>query len=942
MIIYIIMAESIEYSSIVKFINDEIIQEKLAHLVKHTGGMEPEDMRNMPEAANPYVQGKKLERVTSSRRPPPNTDLVTSSSRPPPITDLVTSSSSPRTNLVTSSRRPSPTTDSDLVTSNDFIISGYNFAPSSEVTIPDVPNSPNKLENLIKNKLTESVLQRINNELTDKLKNIVGPLKTVLIESVIDSVMDGGGDKGTKDSVLKQNRIMVKSMTVGKVSIDVGTLYVEEGKENMNKVFELNIITEPDQKKSETSSSVDTPSLMGVQKNFKLHLTQSFPQPLNGTYNPQDFHFYFTNEKGDFIDENSMQITDQSNPTYKVTDINIEFISENELKRQVEILQNQPFYRASIACFALSIAALMMQESDETEFLSFCAFAFFVLSVMYSYGFTIASSITYVINQGKKIFSSIKQAIIGTGKASVKTIGGSNASSKNPFMKFLQFLLSFIQNGYNFVLNLFVKSKTKTESKTGSITESKSGSGSFSFDTTKGDIVIIGSIKNTTVTLNMNKHFGIEGIKMVIQGNNITYQVNETPLDAHSYIEGKPVHTALVMTYLVKDKHYNKFAPQMSTKSDSEYLYSFDDDGSVRLFKKDSNGTRGAEIASINTAIRKQLEGDATGSTKDQTEVCQTLFGVKIDNPTCANHFYNILGKSAMGMLKNMGEAAKNDSVVQTLINAQPHIKYEILKNLDWKMKISNGKKEMATPDQWLERLEQDIRPSIKLLASEYKTYLNTTPHVKNILERMVMDLNNNTSLLDLKYKEAIQTPQPAVRKRQFRLSAAQVSSLRNQVLTENVALNTPMAVPGYPGFNLVELGSTQFRGGSNGSYEQHFENIKHSLAGFQQKLSSDTDRKIKSKIFEINDLTSKLDNIHKNITEYTKILRSEKYPTGISRTVTLSDIENLINQYKSGTQEQTKQIVTLSTAFGKIKMLLEKQEVNATKPSKNNFMFDL
>jgi hypothetical protein len=54
-----------------------------------------------------------------------------------------------------------------------------------------------------------------------------------------------------------------------------------------------------------------------------------------------------------------------------------------------------------------------------------------------------------------------------------------------------------------------------------------------------------------------------------------------------------------------------------------------------------------------------------------------------------------------------------------------------------------------------------------------------------------------------------------------------------------------------------------------------------------------------------------------------------------------LSDIENLINQYKSGTQEQTKQIVTLSTAFGKIKMLLEKADVSS-KPSAKNYLFDL
>jgi len=622
--------------------------------------------------------------------------------------------------------------------------------------------------------------------------------------------------------------------------------------------------------------------------------------------------------------------------------------SSKFLERSVQ----SPYVKTATVTFGLAIGALLYSNSEETQFLALASFGALVLAVANAEEITVEVAINKVKEVAGSIVTKVKEAL-GFKKDDATPISSSlssNTSDKDenkdenkdinlgggafivdPILGFLKLLWGLVTMPFTAIYNLFVGSSSASKSV------------SFAFDSTKGDIVVIGKMKRTAVKLNSSSHFGITGIEMVVDGDKVTYTVNGTPLDAHSYIEGKPVHTALVMAYLVKDKHFNKFAPHSTAaKSDAAFLYSIEDDGSVRLFKKDPNGARGEEIASINTAIRKQLEGDEKGAIADRTKVCKDLFNVKPDNKTCADHFYNILGKSAMGMLQNMGAAAKTDSVSQALLNAEPHIKYEILKNLDWKMKVSNGKKEMATPDQWLERLEQDTRPAIKSLAAQYKKYFDDNVHVKTILEKMVMDLNNNTRLLDEKYKEAVQAPQPAVRRRKARLSAAQVASLRSQVLTENVALNSPMPVPGYPGFNLIELRPNQLHGGSSGSYEQHFENIKQSLAGFNQKLSSDTDRKIKSKISEINELTSRLDTIHKNITEYTKILRTEKYPTGISRTVTLSDVENLINQYKAGTQEQTKQIVTLSTAFGKIKMLLEKQEVNSAKPAEKNFMFDL
>lgn len=462
---------------------------------------------------------------------------------------------------------------------------------------------------------------------------------------------------------------------------------------------------------------------------------------------------------------------------------------------------------------------------------------------------------------------------------------------------------------------------------------------SFYFDESRGNIAISGKLYKD-VQLNSSSHFGVKGIKMVIKGDSITYKVNDTLLDAYSYIEGRPVHTALVMAYLVKDKHYNRFAPSSSFKSDSGYKYSIEDDGSVKLF----DAITGKEIASMTMAIRKQLEGDNAGAEEAKREVCKKLFDVGASNAVCANHFYNILGKSALGMLKNMGNIAfEKDAIAEALISAEPHIKYEILKNLDWKMKISNGKKEMVTTDQWLERLEQDARPGMKALAVEYKNYFALKGKVRNILDKMVMDINNNTRLLDEKYKEAVNQPQVPMRKRKPRLTASQVASLRSQLLTENVALNTPFPMPGVPGAYLYNYTNPHYQigGTHNNHYSNYFDGLKQSLSGFNQKLSSETERKINSKIFEIKSLNSKLEDISNKINEYTKILRTERYPTGISRTITLSDVENLISQYKSGTQQQTKELVTLSTAFGKIKMLLERQDAS-TKPAERNFMFDL
>ena len=83
-----------------------------------------------------------------------------------------------------------------------------------------------------------------------------------------------------------------------------------------------------------------------------------------------------------------------------------------------------------------------------------------------------------------------------------------------------------------------------------------------------------------------------------------------------------------------------------------------------------------------------------------------------------------------------------------------------------------------------------------------------------------------------------------------------------------------------------------------------------------------------------------KFRSFKEKMNEYTQILRSEKNTVMHGKQVSLKDIENLINQYQVSSKQQTKEIVTLTTAFGKIKMLLEKQDMNPI--SKQNYLYDL
>lgn len=224
--------------------------------------------------------------------------------------------------------------------------------------------------------------------------------------------------------------------------------------------------------------------------------------------------------------------------------------------------------------------------------------------------------------------------------------------------------------------------------------------------------------------------------------NKILYTVNSLPLNTISYIESKKVSTALVLIYLSveKEKFYIKQA--------ENYVYEFTSDNNLKLYEKNTN----KEIMSVSLAIYQFMSGNDDSGIKTMENVCKDLFKIEngLNNSVCSKHFYSILGKSALSMLKNINMIAiEKTEIKNILINSNPAIKYEILKNLNWKMKINeNGRKYLITIDEWLNTINNE----------EYNKYLNSPDNylIKEIITKMIDDINNNSSLLEEKYNQAI------------------------------------------------------------------------------------------------------------------------------------------------------------------------------------------
>jgi hypothetical protein len=459
----------------------------------------------------------------------------------------------------------------------------------------------------------------------------------------------------------------------------------------------------------------------------------------------------------------------------------------------------------------------------------------------------------------------------------------------------------------------------------------------FKFNEATGDI---DSSHNSVASVDTVYYYDLSlNIK---RGKGIVSYSSKAGIDISSttFIDAtRKVATGLFITYI--NSHKNYLTPTSSASTvDLGYKFKFTEDGSVILVKNDATGKE-IEMPSMTVAVKKHMLNDKPERKIVIEETCKKIFGVH-DAATnnradefCVKHFYTILGRSAFGMLHNIEDATNSSysahaKIIAALKGADVGIKYEILKNLDWKMKISNGKKEMVSVDQWLERLAEDDRAVIKAQAGDFKTYLNGNPVVKDILESMINDINNNSRLLEEKYKEAVDTTKtgnlPSSRSRK-RISPLQAAQLRGDVLAGNVLLNQP-----FMGLNGVMFAQNMHNpyqsGGAKSEQEIAFEGMKNALRSIGQTLSPETDRQMTNKINKIKELENHLTETFHKINSYTTILRKNKQYIINGQVLTLDVIDDLLNQYNIGSKNQTKQMITLYSAFGKIKMLLEKENV--------------
>ena len=204
----------------------------------------------------------------------------------------------------------------------------------------------------------------------------------------------------------------------------------------------------------------------------------------------------------------------------------------------------------------------------------------------------------------------------------------------------------------------------------------------------------------------------------------IIYKINNIIFDSTttSLIEGKPIHTALVIAY----NYYNKKNKIIDNKI--EYKYYLNPNGFVEVFDINTN----KEVASVNSYLKSEND-----EIKDKT--CKEIFGVNYNKDSCSKHFFNIIGRAGLALLQNLNES--NISLIKyKLLEANPSIQYEILKTLNWKIKLDiNKKKYLISVNDWLEINQNNL----------YKNYLNTNFELKNLLDDIINKINKNTSFLN-------------------------------------------------------------------------------------------------------------------------------------------------------------------------------------------------
>ena len=245
----------------------------------------------------------------------------------------------------------------------------------------------------------------------------------------------------------------------------------------------------------------------------------------------------------------------------------------------------------------------------------------------------------------------------------------------------------------------------------------------YKFDIKSGLILCESKPDNLILKTKINNKPEI--IMITNKDKTIDYTINNIILNSsvYSLIEGNPIHTALVLSY----KYY--YLENLPKEITSNYKYYLNPNGTVDIFNDKKE-----EVSSVKLFIK------SNNNDSIKKDVCTKIFGLNYDKNTCSKHFYNIIGRAGLGLLQNLNES-NIDKIKESLLEANPEIQYEILKTLEWKIKIDKfKKKKLISVDEWLQQLNSN---QIIL----YQNYLNSNKTLKELLENII-NLLNKTSLL--------------------------------------------------------------------------------------------------------------------------------------------------------------------------------------------------
>jgi hypothetical protein len=321
-------------------------------------------------------------------------------------------------------------------------------------------------------------------------------------------------------------------------------------------------------------------------------------------------------------------------------------------------------------------------------------------------------------------------------------------------------------------------------------------------------------------------------------------------MDTISYIESRPIATALVIGWIESTNSKHLISPeQIIAKSQSKYVFELNPDGQVIVYNRETK----APVQSIQTSIDLWLGSNPTQAKISATEVCKEMFGVGsgLDNPTCSQYFYSVLGKSGLSMVKILGKQVEKSSDIKSLLtNTNPGIKYEILKKLEWKVNSSN---KLLGFDDW-----------VKTQPIEFVDYFKTKPglEVKSILQGYIQDVQThleNDLTKDINHTQI--NINPRQKNHAKRLTSSQVAALRSIQIDQTSKLINDKEIYKIKGLILPQYinmsGGADYRLDTNPvtDLETKFNFIKFQLSGRNKIISSNTENKINSLIQSVSSL---------------------------------------------------------------------------------------